>query len=502
MSLRSLLRQYEQIRRSATYDDDIYDVNNPTVAVSGTNALEHDMNVMRTLFRQVGFGLTASGTNWYDSLGNYFDPTDTDAGDTENKEMSLSNISGNTLDAHTIIMPISEDNSEAGFDIQAGATGFLFDTTLRYATPDNREGLPIFYSTSNSGSYWDEGKALEIVGIDVLDASTGALFTNTAGDVVYAKFHDGYNTTGYSSPTGSGVAIVFDEGYTPPTGSGIELQFGLGEGDGVDTYVRFYTENGGYTTVSGDPSNVTIVHPYRKIIKDVDEWEWARNNFVSSWGGGSEEVDDIVNLWSYTGASDGVSAPSWTNTTSSYVLSASGTLDLTSAIDAINTQIGSRLYLGAPPYEPPAGDGVDFVFGGSYTPPPGGNLDLEYSPGGTFVNNGESIATSLDSLDQNLYSLSQSLDDGVVEKYVEVVSNDIDAGTYHSLPYGITYTPDWTAGIYGNNMDVFVNGQLLTASTGAYGVNDDGDYSETTASGITLHMFVGQYSNITYKVRQ
>ena len=126
---------------------------------------------------------------------------------------------------------------------------------------------------------------------------------------------------------------------------------------------------------------------------------------------------------------------------------------MTSAVDAINTQIGDRIFLGAEPYTPPAGDDVDFVFGGSYTPPPGNNLDLDYTPGGTYVTDGESVSESLDALDQTFYSLSQSLDSGVVEKYVEEVSSDINIGTYHSLPNGLTYTPDHTAGIYGNNME-------------------------------------------------
>ena len=51
-------------------------------------------------------------------------------------------------------------------------------------------------------------------------------------------------------------------------------------------------------------------------------------------------------------------------------------------------------------------------------------------------------------------------------------------------------------------MDVYYNGQLLAASTGANGANADRDYAETSASGITFHVNIDQYSNLTYMIRQ
>ena len=79
--MRSLLRQLEQIRRSATYDDAVSGIYTSAVAeptVSGS--LEQDLNVIRSLMKEM------KGTSdWYGDLGNYFDGTD--AQDTKNRKV-------------------------------------------------------------------------------------------------------------------------------------------------------------------------------------------------------------------------------------------------------------------------------------------------------------------------------------------------------------------------------------------------------------------------------
>jgi hypothetical protein len=101
-----------------------------------------------------------------------------------------------------------------------------------------------------------------------------------------------------------------------------------------------------------------------------------------------------------------------------------------------------------------------------------------------------------------LKDVEDSITAGVAEKYVEEVSGDISAGVEHLLPTGLTYTPVTTSGEEGANMDVYVGGQLLAASTGALGVNADRDYAETSTSGITFHFDVQDGRNITYMIRQ
>lgn len=437
---RSLLSQLEQIFKTETYDDDIADVNTEAVAEpSGTtfsgsadSVLEHDLNVFRTLLRQVKTG-TVSGTNWYDSLGYSFDPTNTDISNSETKVFDLTAIKNNTMDAKTIIVAADDSNSEAGYSVSPGSEGFLSSITTRYATADNRVGLPIYSSTTNSGSYFDEGGIDDVVAIDLLNMATASEFKDSLGNIVFGKFHDAAD---YS-----------------------------GTGTGTDVYVKLYTSEGPYTTTSGDPTSLMMVYPVRKVLGDMEEYEWVRTTFVSSWEGDAALVEDLSDLWSYTGASNDAAYPSWTTVTGTPLVDSS-ILSLKAAIDSINYGIGDRTWTTVSGY----------------------------------LSAGQTITDSLDALDQQLYSISQATDSGVVEVYVEVVASDITKGVAHDTP--TTYTPESTSGREGKNMDVFFNGQLLTPSTGLNGANYDRDYAETSTTQITFHFDVDAGSNITYKVRQ
>jgi hypothetical protein len=99
-------------------------------------------------------------------------------------------------------------------------------------------------------------------------------------------------------------------------------------------------------------------------------------------------------------------------------------------------------------------------------------------------------------------SLNSAIAAGVGEKYTESVSVAIAKNTEHTLPNGITYTPDDTAGQEGSNMDVYIDGQLLSADTGTNGVNADRDYGETTTSGITFRFDIQEGRNLIYIVRE
>jgi len=424
---RSLLRQLEQIRRSETYDDAVSGVYTSAVAeptISGS--LEEDLNVVRTLVK------TLKGTtDWFGDLGQYFDPTSCSGG-ADTKDMSLSNISGHTLDAKSILIAVSNDNSAAGWTVTSGTGGVLMTgVTTSYATDENRTGLPIFAST---GDYYDEGGNDNVCRVDVLDFDTQAEFNSSGGEIVYAKLHDGS-----------------DNG---------------GSGSGTDVYASLYTDSGAYT-MDVDVTKLAFVYPQRKRMTDVAEHEWLRTDFVSSWEGDVELVEDISNLWSYTGASDNDTSPQpWTNTTANYALQ-SDPDNLQSAIDLLNDEIGDR----------------------NYTED-------------NYITDGDTITDSLDDLDQALKDVEEAVAGGVGEKYVEVPGAKINKNVFHQLPYSLSYTPESTAGREGKNMDVFMDGQLLAADTGVNGANADRDYGETTASGITFRFKVQAGRNITYIIRQ
>lgn len=431
---RSLLTQYEQIYRTRIYDDAVADVNNtavaepttPTVSGSSDSVLEHDLNVLRTLMKQL------KGTDdWFSAPPKYFDPSDTDGGSTPNKDATLTNIAGNTLDSKTIITAVNDSNSGSGFSITPGDEGFLFTTALPYASDADRRGLPI--ASSVGGAYPDEGAVDNVVGIDLINMETGAEFRDASDNIIFAKFHDGADHSG--------------------------------TGDGTDVYIKFYTDAGPYTMTPSDPSSIMIVYPYRKVMSEVDEYEWTRTDFISSWEGDETIVQQIVDLWGYTGASNDESSPAWTSISGSPLVTNESSIK--DGIEALNSGLDDRVYTEE-----------------------------------NYITSGQSISLSLDVLDTSMYALSQTVADGVGEKYTVVLVSDLAAGTPYQLPVGVSYTPDSTPGQQGFNMDVYIDGQLLAASSGEAGVNADRDYSETSPTHVTFHMDLYQYSNITFVVRK
>jgi len=506
---RSLLDQLVQIRRSGTYDDAVADVNTSAVAeptVSGS--LQEDLNVVRTLMKDL------KGTSdWFGDLGNYFDPTDTDIGNTANKDLNLSNISGNTLDSKTVIIAVSDDNSGAGFTVSGTSTGILFvPTSSAYADPADRRGLPIFNSVTNSGTYYDEGGSDNVCRADIINTATEAEMQDSSGYTIYAKLHDGADNSG--------------------------------SGENTDVFVKFYA-NGVECNLSdvqpSPPSNISIIYPYRRRMSDMQEYEWLRTDFVSSWEGDIELIEDITNLWNFTGASDGTTDPTWTNTSANYLLNANPD-DLMEAINDLNDGIGDATYtstyltngeditasLDALGLGIQSNDGDISTLQGvdsslqSQISTNASNIasntsaisandtdisDLEAAAGTStglaglvysstnYITNGTSLETAIGALDAAIGGTS-----GI--KYIETTAGAITKNVEHALPYSITYTPDSTAGQEGNNMDVYLSGQLLAADTGAAGANADRDYGETTTSGITFRFDIPAGRNITYVVRQ
>lgn len=483
---RSFLEQLTQIRRSRTYDDVVTDVYTSAVAeptVSGS--LQEDLNVIRTLMKEF-----KGTTDWFGDLGNYFDPTDTDAGNVENKDLNLTSIKNKTLDARTIIVAVSDDNSGSNYTVSGTSTGFLLTTSAQYATPTDRTGLPIFASTTNSGSYYDEGGSDNVCSVDLIDADTGAEIQDGSGYIIYGKFHDAADFPG-------------------------------GTGTGTDAYVRFYANDVvcNLSTATPTPTSINIIFPRRKVLSSMEEYEWMRTDFVNSWEGDVELMEDVSNLWSFTGASDNDSeAGPFTNESANYIL-ASGPNDLETAIDLLNTEIGDKTYSTATyltddeditvsldalseavisndtDISTNAGDIDDLEAAvGSTT----GLAGLDYSSN-NYVTDSTSLETAVGALDAAIAGAAG-------EKYIENTISTITKNSAHPLPAAIVsaggYTPNAASGQEGSNMDVFVSGQLLCADTGAAGVNADRDYGETTTSGITFRFTIPTSTNIIYVIRQ
>ena len=234
----------------------------------------------------------------------------------------------------------------------------------------------------------------------------------------------------------------------------------------IYVYLKFYTDTGEYTTTSGDPTSVMFVYPYRKVLSEMAEHEWLRTDFISSWEGDAAIVNNISDLWGYTGAMDSVTDPDWAVISGSPMVSASAT-SLKEALDYINDGFGDRVFTEE-----------------------------------NYITSGQSISDSLNALDVAINTLAANTEAGVGDKYIVTVASDVDAGVAYQLPVGVTYTPDSTSGQQGSNMDIYLDGQLLFASTGVAGVNEDKDYAETSPTHVTFHYKIHKYSNLTFVVRQ
>jgi len=429
---RSLLRQLEQIRRSATYDDNVTwasprsDTAEPTVSGS----LQEDMNVVRTMIKEMSGG---TGTDWFAAMETYPNPTDSGTDYIAN----LKQMAGNTLDAKTVIIAVSDYGpSDAGFAVLSTSSGILRDNiSTAYGTTLNTIGLPIFESTTNTGDYFDEAGNDNVCRIDVINQDD-AEFVDGSGNVIYAKMHDGED-------------------------------FG-GTGTGADVYFRFYANDVAVTLsgVSPTPSVVKFVYPQRKQMNTMEEYDWLRTDFISSWEGDVELVEDISNLWAFTGSGDGVDTTVFNNTSGEYLLNASPA-DLFTAIDQINADVGDRTYTG------------------------------------NFLTTGEEIVDSLQALSVGVQANYDATTAAAGDKFVESIGGLVTAGVEHPLPVGMpTYTTFSGAGQEGKNMDVYVDGQLLAADTGQFGVAADRDYGETSISGVTFRFDLQVGRNVTYVVRQ
>lgn len=458
MGARSLLQQLEQIAGSETYDDILSGLNTGSVAepadstVSGS--LEYDLNAIRAHLRQV----KDPSSDWFATLPTYAYAYDgSTASGTLKEIVTASHGTGNLLDAKSVIMPVDDDNTGSGFTVSGTMTGFLFSTAVQYADSADRRGLPIYAST---GTYYDEGGSDNVVRIDLLDTSTGNEFQDGSGNVIYARFHDGA-----------------DNG---------------GAGDGTDAFVRFYTSAGTYTWTGSDPTNISIVYPRRKIMSEMAEWEWFRTDFVSGFEGDVEIIEDIENLWSYTGASDGVTDPTWTNTAADYPLQTNPTT-LAGAIDIINTETGNRDYTNTANHLLDV-DGE--TISASLEKLNVGIGSRNYTED-NYVSDGQTITASIDALDQALQDISDATASGIGEKYVVTTASAITAETNWDLPTG-TYTGYASDTQPGKHMDVYVNGQLLAADYSTLGNND---YEEVDSDTIKFHFTVKANANITYVIR-
>lgn len=104
-----------------------------------------------------------------------------------------------------------------------------------------------------------------------------------------------------------------------------------------------------------------------------------------------------------------------------------------------------------------------------------------------YVTQGASLETAIGELDASIQASN-------IQKAVERLLSPVLSGSVHILPESLTYTP--APG--GDNMDVFLNGQLLQANTG----QEERDYVETNSGSISFTFDVPANTYLTYIVRE
>ena len=409
-------------------------VNQTTIdyAIHEEPSLEGSINYALTQLKQI----VDPSSDWFQDMPRAFDPTDTDGGSTANEKMSLKVLADNWYGKHTKITDIVTPS----FAVSDTDTGSLFLTSLTYADDADRRGLIIQAST---GAYHDEVALASITlglhKVTLVDVTTGNEFFNAAGNLVYGVLQDGADNSG--------------------------------TGEGTDVFIKFVEDVAGvptaYTWVAAtDPANVQAYLPDRKRRTEMTEYD-ERRFMIAGIVGDAEQAQDISEIRSALGLSDGEDAGDWdlTNTTASFPFSelTLGTATMEDIVNKLNEEIGSRVYTED-----------------------------------NFLTDGETITESLDAIDQALGSVGS-----LKSKIVERVTVDIAKGAAHTLPFATgsdalitTYLLD--TGDRGLNMDVYVAGKKLVPDSAA---GSDGEYEETSNTQVTFRFKVKAGQIIEYVIK-
>jgi len=120
-----------------------------------------------------------------------------------------------------------------------------------------------------------------------------------------------------------------------------------------------------------------------------------------------------------------------------------------------------------------------------------GNSNLTYDDGAApnFLATGDSLESAIEKLDDQIKINENNIASSSAQKEVEKGVGPIASGSAHTLPGSLTYTL-----ATGDNLDVFLNGQLLVEGASE-------DYLEDTTTTIKFNFTVGSGSNLTYFAR-
>jgi hypothetical protein len=216
------------------------------------------------------------------------------------------------------------------------------------------------------------------------------------------------------------------------------------------------TSSTAYTWEVGLPTSIDLFYGYFQRLDQLSD-----NAFRTVLSLGIEETgdlrQDIDDIQVTIGMNDGDKslAGHLTNTGNyfPFVNLPDVTPSVVEALNTLNAQIGNRDYTGA------------------------------------VLTDGQTITASLQ-------ALSNAITASSVVRTIERLSGDVNANVPHTLPGGITYTPDITGN--GRNLWVFWRGLLRDPGTVANG----DDYAETSGTQITSYTKIKDKDHINYLILQ
>ena len=332
---------------------------------------------------------------------------------------NLANIAGHTTDAQGFIINRKFNNATVAATDTLVTLSSVGD--FKHADAVDKTGVPVFDAAPYAGNFGAcYVEVLRNDGTQILVQAGGH-----AGEKVFGVTNAGDSTSPDS------VEVLF---YSVPLGGDVS------------------SDSTAYTWEAGQPTSVDLFYGYFSRLDQLDE---SALRTISSLGveeSGSLR-QDVTNLWSAVGVSDGdTSLGGLTNTTGSFpFVELPVSPSVTSALNTLNEQIGNRAYTG------------------------------------TYLTTGETIAASLQAL-SNAVAAGNSI------RYIERLGADVNANTAHTLPGSATYTIDGANN--GRNLWVFTRGVLRDPGTVANG----NDYEETSSTSVTFYTKQRAGDHINYVV--
>jgi hypothetical protein len=308
------------------------------------------------------------------------------------------------------------------------------------------------YTTLSTGAnVFEYADSVDRTGIPINDGADAGNEQATYVDII-----DGYSASGLTVQSGiyAGWRVYgrTRQGTTGVDGYSVEVEFrAVQEGFPLATSVA-------YTWEAGQPTSyIDMYYGYRECLDTMSETA-LRTMMVNGLVSDSDLRQDVNDIRTVIGITDGETdlGAHLTNTTAYYPFYnlPDATPSVVEALNTLNEQIGDRDYTGP------------------------------------ILTDGYTITQSLQELADAISTAGDSW-----SRTIERVSGDINAGTAHTLPGGLTYILDATDN--GANMLVFWRGLLRDPGTVANG----DDYEETNTTTITPYHKIKDTDHINYFIR-